>query len=228
MWWRAYFLLRCFFGNPSTWCMMRATVWRLPDSWQTLCSAYSASLWAGKPSGPGDVLTKYVFRVEYQQGWLGPPTLSSTNIHDDIAEQTCSDPLPFKNDGGQPVNLACMMVRATWLQFEAGVSWVHMYIYIYKHIYLYIYIAIGCWRLVEINGNPCRTAILCVLFRPVVFAPCEHTKTWEGGNQSQISPAPAVFFYGHHGTKNVENPGRQQISCAQHLPNWSSPVVANP
>ena len=82
----------------------------------------SASLWAGKPSGPGDVLTKYVFRVEYQQGWLGPPTLSSTNIHDDIAEQTCSDPLPFKNDGGQRVNLACMMVRATWLQFEAGVS----------------------------------------------------------------------------------------------------------
>jgi hypothetical protein len=30
------------------------------------------------------------------------------------------------------VNLACMMVRATWLQFEAGVSWVHMYIYIYR------------------------------------------------------------------------------------------------
>jgi len=94
-------------------------------------SAYSASLWAGKPSGPRDVLAKSVFRVEYQQGWLGPPTLSSTNIHDDIAEQTCSDPLPFKNDGGQPVNLACVMVRATWLQFEAGVSWVHMYIYIY-------------------------------------------------------------------------------------------------
>lgn len=181
-------------------------------------SAYSASLWAGKPSGPRDVLAKSVFRVEYQQGWLGPPTLSSTNIHDDIAEQTCSDPLPFKNDGGQPVNLACMMVRATWLQFEAGVSWVHMY----------IYISLGCWRLVEINGNPCRTAILCVLFRPVVFAPCEHTKTWERGNQSQRSPAPAVFFNGHHGTKNVENPGRQQISCAQHLPNWSSPVVANP
>ena len=98
-------------------------------------SAYSASLWAGKPSGPRDVLAKSVFRVEYQQGWLGPPTLSSTNIHDDIAEQTCSDPLPFKNDSGQPVNLACMMVRATWLQFEAGVSWVHMYIYIFIYRY---------------------------------------------------------------------------------------------
>ena len=132
-------------------------------------------LWAGKPSGPGDVLTKYVFWVEYQKGWLGPPTLSSTNIHNDVACKTnllrpnsfwewwwaTCEPSLHDGDGDLGVNL--------------------------RPVY-HTYICVSCWGLwcwfwlksTEINaGLQC-----CVLSRLVVFATCEHTTTWEGGNKN--------------------------------------------